>query len=79
MKASEVLQRLSSGEMIPLLRGIYSENIDEQVLRYKEATQSFMDYYGDQDIMIFSVPGKCEIGGIIPITSKDVFLHPLFN
>lgn len=59
MKASEVLQRLSSGEMIPLLRGIYSENIDEQVLRYKEAIQSFMDYYGDQDIMIFSVPGKC--------------------
>ena len=55
MKASEVLQRLSSGEMIPLLRGIYSENIDEQVLRYKEAIQSFMDYYGD--------PGKCEIGG----------------
>ena len=63
MKASEVLKRLSSGEMIPLLRGIYSENIDEQVLRYKEAIQSFMDYYGDQDIMIFSVPGKCEIGG----------------
>ena len=63
MKASEVLQRLSSGEMTPLLRGIYSENIDEQVLRYKEAIQSFMDYYGDQVIMIFSVPGKCEIGG----------------
>lgn len=37
MKASEVLKRLSSGEMIPLLREIYSENIDEQVLRYKEA------------------------------------------
>lgn len=63
MKASEVLKRLSSGEMIPLLREIYSENIDEQVLRYKEAIQSFMDYYGDQDIMIFSVPGKCEICG----------------
>lgn len=63
MKASEVSKRLSSGEMTPLLRGIYSENIDEQVLRYKEAIQSFMDYYGDQDIMIFSVPGKCEIGG----------------
>ena len=58
MKASEVLKRLSSGEMIPLLREIYSENIDEQVLRYKEAIQSFMDYYGDQDIMIFSVPGN---------------------
>lgn len=38
MKASEVLQRLSSGEMIPLLRGIYSENIDEQVLRYGSVT-----------------------------------------
>lgn len=47
MKASEVSKRLSSGEMTPLLRGIYSENIDEQVLRYKEAIQSFMDYYGD--------------------------------
>lgn len=79
MKASEVLKKLSSGELIPLLRGIYSENIDNQLLRYKEAIQSFMDYYGDQDIMIFSVPGKCEIGGIIPTTSMDVFLHPLFN
>lgn len=39
MKASEILKRLSSGEMIPLLREIYSENIDEQVLRYKEAIQ----------------------------------------
>lgn len=63
MKASEVLKRLSNGEMISLLKEIYSEKIDEQILRYKDAVQSFIDYFGDQDIMIISVPGKCEIGG----------------
>lgn len=63
MKASEVLKRLSNGEMISLLKEIYSEKIDEQILRYKDAVQSFIDYFGDQDIRIISVPGKCEIGG----------------
>lgn len=63
MKASEVFKRLSNGEMISLLKEIYSEKIDEQILRYKDAVQSFIDYFGDQDIMITSVPGKCEIGG----------------
>ena len=63
MLASEVLQGLSSGEMISILKEIYSEKLDEQILRYKDAVQSFIDYFGDQDIMIISVPGKCEIGG----------------
>lgn len=63
MKASEVFKRLSNGEMISLLKEIYSDKIDEQILRYKDAVQSFIDYFGDQDIMIISVPGKCEIGG----------------
>ena len=44
-------------------KGIYSENIDDQLSRYRDALQSFIDYYGDQDVMILSVPGKCEIGG----------------
>lgn len=63
MLASEVLKGLSSGEMISILKEIYSEKLDEQILRYKDAVQSFIDYFGDQDIMIISVPGKCEIGG----------------
>ena len=63
MKASDVMKRLSSGEMISILKEIYSEKLDEQILRYKDAIQSFIDYFGDQDIMIISVPGKCEIGG----------------
>lgn len=63
MLASEVLQGLSSGEIISSLKELYSENLDEQILRYKDAIESFIDYYGDQDIMIISVPGKCEIGG----------------
>ncbi|WP_295268013.1 galactokinase family protein [uncultured Catenibacterium sp.] len=63
MQASLILKKLSSGELIPLLKGIYSENIDDQLSRYRDALQSFIDYYGDQDVMILSVPGKCEIGG----------------
>ena len=63
MKASDVMKRLSSGEMISILKEIYSEKLDQQILRYKDAVQSFIDYFGDQDIMIISVPGKCEIGG----------------
>lgn len=63
MLASEVLKGLSSGEIISPLKELYSENLDEQILRYKDAIESFIDYYGDQDIMIISVPGKCEIGG----------------
>lgn len=63
MKASEVIKRLSSGEMISTLKEIYSEKLDEQILRYKDAVQSFIDYFGNQDIMIINIPGKCEIGG----------------
>lgn len=33
MKASDVMKRLSSGEMISILKEIYSEKLDEQILR----------------------------------------------
>lgn len=39
MKASDVMKRLSSGEMISILKEIYSEKLDEQILRYKDAVQ----------------------------------------
>ena len=39
MKASDVMKRLSSGEMISILKEIYSEKLDEQILRYKDAIQ----------------------------------------
>ena len=35
MKASDVMKRLSSGEMISILKEIYSEKLDEQILRYR--------------------------------------------
>lgn len=63
MLASEVIRKLKSGELTSLLQTIYIEKLEEQQKRYQEAIQSFMDYFGDQQIMIFSVPGKCEIGG----------------
>lgn len=79
MKASDVMKRLSSGEMISILKEIYSEKLDEQILRYKDAIQSFIDYFGDQDIMIISVPSNVKLVAIIQITSVDVYLHLLFS
>lgn len=42
MKASDVMKRLSSGEMISILKEIYSEKLDEQILRYKDASSPLL-------------------------------------
>lgn len=63
MLASELLKQFKEGKLIALLKTLYIEHIDYQVARYSEALESYIDYFGDKDVSIFSVPGKCEIGG----------------
>ena len=63
MRASELLKKLKDGQLTSLLKTIYIEKIEYQIARYSEALESYIDYFGDKDVNIFSVPGKCELGG----------------
>ena len=39
------------------------ENLDNQKQRYDDAIESFRSLYGNSDYLLFSAPGRTEIGG----------------
>jgi galactokinase len=63
MKASEIIKSLDAKEYDARLQDIYIDNINYQNQRYSKALQSFITLYGDQEVSIFSAPGRSEISG----------------
>ena len=45
------------------MRQLYGETAEENVNRYRHVVQKFHDTFGDQDMMLFSSPGRTEISG----------------
>lgn len=64
-KASSVIQKIKNKQYQTLFQDIYVDEdlIETQSLRYIEAIEKFMALYGDQDITIFSTPGRSEVCG----------------
>lgn len=81
MKNSKVLcEELAQGKYSQLLKEIY---IDESMVpyqqeRYIKAVKGYEEIFGENDVEIYSAPGRSEVGGIIQIISMVwCLLHPL--
>jgi len=67
MRAQELLHALREGRFDERLRAVYGATPPEEVCRRIEAvTEGFCGHYdpaGERDVMIFSAPGRTELGG----------------
>lgn len=64
MKAVETLQLLESGQADVLMEKLYgADHIAENKTRYSDLVRKFRDTFGDEDILLFSSPGRTEISG----------------
>ena len=65
MNTKKVLELICQGELDNDFIDIYVdiEQLEYQKKRYVNAIMKFEEYYGDDDIKIFSAPGRSEIGG----------------
>ncbi|MGI6715901.1 MAG: galactokinase [Eubacteriales bacterium] len=64
MKTGEVIQKIKNGEYDGSFTRLYGAcRVESQRKRYIKLIQSFESLYGDQDVYLFSVPGRSEISG----------------
>ncbi|MDO4266941.1 MAG: galactokinase family protein [Eubacteriales bacterium] len=64
MKAAESLQLLKSREAAALMEKLYGpDKAAENADRYRDIIRKFQKTFGDQDILMFSSPGRTEISG----------------
>lgn len=62
MQLSKLLKKINSGDFDKAFSKLY-QNTDEARKRYIKAINSFSALYGDNDVELFSVPGRSEISG----------------
>lgn len=64
-KASLVISEIQNNQYNDLLKDVYVDEslIDSQKARYVQAIEKFISLYGDQDIEIYSTPGRSEVCG----------------
>ena len=64
MKASLLLKNINEGQLNATLTHLYGEaRLEKQLVRYAEAVSEYVSIYGDDDVAIFSVPGRTEVSG----------------
>lgn len=64
MKAEETLALLESGKAGQLMERLYGAEVAaENQARYRSLIEKFQKTFGDQDILMFSSPGRTEISG----------------
>ena len=64
MKASLLIKDIENGSLDSTLAHLYgSDNLCAQKARYTEAINEFIAIYGDEDVTLFSVPGRTEVSG----------------
>ena len=64
MKASLLLKNINEGQLSATLTHLYGEaRLEKQLVRYAEAVSEYVSIYGDDDVAIFSVPGRTEVSG----------------
>lgn len=64
-KTGIVKQELQEGKYQELLKDIYVDDavLSYQTERYVKAIEKFEELYGEQDVEIYSAPGRSEVGG----------------
>ena len=62
---SQILHEIKSGQYNVLLKDIYLDDniLSYQKERYIKALESYLNFYGEQTVEIYSAPGRCEVGG----------------
>ncbi len=64
MKATLLIKDIEKGNLDTRLAGLYgADRVTAQKARYTEAVNEFINIFGDEDVSIFSVPGRTEISG----------------
>lgn len=64
MKIQETLQLLESGKSDALMAELYGKNhVEENISRYQELVKGYENLFGDQDVLLFTSPGRTEISG----------------
>ena len=64
MKIQETLQLLESGKSNALMAELYRKNhVEENISRYQELVKGYENLFGDQDVLLFTSPGRTEISG----------------
>ncbi|MCH5264535.1 MAG: galactokinase [Lachnospiraceae bacterium] len=60
-----IINQLEKGEYDTCLRELYvdEEKTAGQKARYQQGIQSYVDYFGEGEVEIYSAPGRSEIGG----------------
>ena len=64
-KASLVIKEIQEGTYNDVLKEVYIDEsrIEKQPQRYVAAIEKFISLYGDQEIEIYSTPGRSEVSG----------------
>jgi len=65
MKANEMIETLQAGKMDEKLMALYLDEhlLDHQRRRYIQALEKYIALYGNEEVKIFSAPGRSEVGG----------------
>lgn len=65
MKATQLIEQFKNNQHNEILEDIYVDTslISYQNERYQKALNKFIDLYGDDDVSIYSAPGRSEVGG----------------
>lgn len=64
MKVNDTMKQLESESAKKLLAELYGEEaVEEQKKRYKDLVESFQKKFPEEDIFLFSSPGRTEISG----------------
>ena len=64
MKIQETLQLLESGKSNALMAELYGKNhVEENISRYQELVKGYENLFCDQDVLLFTSPGRTEISG----------------
>ncbi len=64
-KASLMIQEIQNNQYNEVLKDVYVDEklIDSQKQRYVKAIEKYISLYGDQDVEIYSTPGRSEVCG----------------
>ena len=64
MKASLLIKDIENGALDSTLAHLYgAERVCAQKTRYTDAINEFIGIYGDEEVTLFSVPGRTEVSG----------------
>jgi len=64
MKKEGIFAQIDGGKLTPLFEELYGpQGLEEQFIRWKALASRHEELFGEADILLFSTPGRTELGG----------------